>query len=282
MGETPFAAASLRSRSTERSNRMPPKSFGCSVFTRPPKTAGKPVTSATLVTGRPAAARCAAVPPVERRPKPSPVRARAKSTRPVRSETERSARRVLLTDGVRSFRGGVLRDGRDVASGSLPDPGEEAGREGDGRVVAFARGGRGKRRRGQYFGRREGLRRIAEKAGGLRDVRGRAALRRQGEGELVDDPARLIDDVVEGGVPMDGLGERARAAGRGCAMGGRVARAGFGGRGVAHALHEPPAVLCELTLEVRRCPGGRLGRHPSLSLIHISEPTRLGMISYAV
>src|SRR5665647_1554269 len=216
MGETPFAAASLRSRSTERSNRMPPKSFGCSVFTRPPKTSGKPVTSATLVTGRPAAARCAAVPPVERRPKPSPVRARAKSTRPVRSDTERSARRVLLTDGVRSFRSGVLRDGRDVASGSLPDPGEEAGREGDGRVVALARGGRGKRRRGQYFGRREGLRRIAEKAGGLRDVRGRAA------------------------------------------------RAGFGGHRVAHALHEPATVSRELTLEVRRRPGGRLGRHPSL------------------
>src|SRR5271169_3051814 len=116
---------------------MPPKIFGWSVFTRPPKTSGKPVRSETFVTERPAAERCCAVPPVETSPKPSRARERANSTRPLRSETERSARRGSFTDGVGSFRDGVLRDRGGVASGGLPDPGEEARRERDGGVVTL-------------------------------------------------------------------------------------------------------------------------------------------------
>src|SRR5664279_3123519 len=102
---------------------------------------------------------------------------------------------MSLTDGVRSFRGGVLRDGRSIASGGLPDPGEKAGREGDGGVVAFTRGGDGKLRGGERLGCRERFRRIAEEAGVLRNVRGRAALGRQRAGELMDDSTSLIGDV---------------------------------------------------------------------------------------
>ena len=48
-----------------RSARMPPWTFGCSVTTRWPRIAGKPVRSATSVTGMPASAIAVAVPPLD-------------------------------------------------------------------------------------------------------------------------------------------------------------------------------------------------------------------------
>jgi len=72
---------------------MPPWIFGWRVFTRPSIISGNPVTSATLVTGRPAAAIAVAVPPVEMSWNPCPsTRLRAKASRPVLSETLRIAR----------------------------------------------------------------------------------------------------------------------------------------------------------------------------------------------
>ena len=53
-----------------RSARIPPWTFGCSVTTRWPRMAGKPVSSATSVTARLASRRAAAVPPLETRSHP--------------------------------------------------------------------------------------------------------------------------------------------------------------------------------------------------------------------
>ena len=61
---------------------------GCSVLTRPSSISGKPVCSATSVTGSPASASSLAVPPVESSATPSACSARARSTTPVLSETE--------------------------------------------------------------------------------------------------------------------------------------------------------------------------------------------------
>src|SRR5690349_15990824 len=63
---------------------------------RPSNISGKPVTSLIDVTGIPAAARVAAVPPVETISKPNSVRAVANSTRPLLSETLNSALRGML------------------------------------------------------------------------------------------------------------------------------------------------------------------------------------------
>src|SRR5687767_15592546 len=71
---------------------MPPWILGCSVLTRPSIISGNPVTSETLVTGSPASARAFDVPPVETSWTPCPVSPRAKSMRPVLSETLRIAR----------------------------------------------------------------------------------------------------------------------------------------------------------------------------------------------
>src|SRR5947208_13048297 len=64
---------------------------GCSVFTRPSSISGKPVTSATSVTGSPASASSLAVPPVDSSLTPAPCSSRANSTMPVLSETESRA-----------------------------------------------------------------------------------------------------------------------------------------------------------------------------------------------
>ena len=74
--------------------RMPPWILGCSVFTRPPRISGKPVTSLTAVTGRPAACRAFMVPPVETSSTPFCDRKVANSTSPVLSVTLRMARRI--------------------------------------------------------------------------------------------------------------------------------------------------------------------------------------------
>src|SRR5438067_4583701 len=76
---------------TSRRASRRPCTFGCSVFTRPSSISGKPVTSATSVTGSAWSARSLAVPPVEISLMPSACRACASSTMPVLSETEMSA-----------------------------------------------------------------------------------------------------------------------------------------------------------------------------------------------
>ena len=75
-----------------RRARMPPWTAGCSVLTRPSIISGKPVTSETLTTGRPASASALAVPPVETRARSRGRQAAAKGTRPVLSDTLSSAR----------------------------------------------------------------------------------------------------------------------------------------------------------------------------------------------
>src|SRR6267142_3859590 len=82
---------------------MPPWIFGCSVFTRPSIISGNPVTSDTFVTGRPASARAFDVPPVDTSWTPRAARPRAKSTRPVLSDTLRIAR--ILGVFLDTFRG---------------------------------------------------------------------------------------------------------------------------------------------------------------------------------
>src|SRR5437762_3061909 len=68
---------------------------GCSVFTLPSMISGKPVSSATSVTGNPASLSAFAVPPVETSVTSRCTRARANSISPVLSETEISARRTV-------------------------------------------------------------------------------------------------------------------------------------------------------------------------------------------
>ena len=94
---------------------MPPWIAGWSVFTRPSSISGNPVTSATSRTARPAAASARAVPPVDRSSTPSSARPRARSTSPVLSETERSARRTRAHDSPGPHR---ARGGPDAATSS--------------------------------------------------------------------------------------------------------------------------------------------------------------------
>src|SRR5688572_21894513 len=71
------------------------------------------------VTGTPLSLRCFAVPPVERISTPFALRARARSRRPVLSETERMARSML---GIQKQIAATHRHGgADVAAGFLPD-----------------------------------------------------------------------------------------------------------------------------------------------------------------
>src|SRR4029077_6444054 len=73
---------------------MPPCTFGCSVFTRPPSISGQPVSSATSRTGVPASRNRRAVPPVEIISIPSAASSRANSATPVLSYTLISARSI--------------------------------------------------------------------------------------------------------------------------------------------------------------------------------------------
>src|SRR5215213_6684959 len=75
-----------------RTARSPPWTPGWRVLTRPSIISGKPVRSDTSSTTRPASASARRVPPVETRATPRAASARAKGTRPVLSDTERSAR----------------------------------------------------------------------------------------------------------------------------------------------------------------------------------------------
>src|SRR5580692_6980822 len=67
---------------------------GCKVLTRPSRNSATPVTSATSVTGTPAATRVCAEPPVDIIVTPRAARARPNSTIPLLSLTEINARRI--------------------------------------------------------------------------------------------------------------------------------------------------------------------------------------------
>ena len=82
-----------------RTASRPPWSRGCSVLTRPSMISGKPVKSSIARTSRPAPWSSRAVPPVETSSTPSSARPRAKSTTPVLSETDTSARRMRTAPG---------------------------------------------------------------------------------------------------------------------------------------------------------------------------------------
>ena len=79
-------------------------SRGWSVFTRPSRISGDPVSSATSRTSSPASRSAAAVPPVEMISTPRSARPRAKSTIPVLSETEISARRTSIASSAAAER----------------------------------------------------------------------------------------------------------------------------------------------------------------------------------
>src|SRR5512135_2618794 len=79
-----------------RRARMPPCTLGCRVLTRPSSISGKPVYSLTSITARPASRSALAVPPVDSSSTPASASARAKSTRPVLSDTESRARWIFI------------------------------------------------------------------------------------------------------------------------------------------------------------------------------------------
>src|ERR1043165_2716286 len=105
-----------------RSKRIAPKTRGVRVLTRPPRISGAPDHVAIGVTAMPLSARWFAVPPVERISTPRAVRARARSTMPVLSETDRIARSTFRI--------------QDDAARLAPDVREEVRRVGDGVGVA--------------------------------------------------------------------------------------------------------------------------------------------------
>src|SRR2546426_4021743 len=97
----PCSARVSKCSGFRRSARIPACTRGCKVFTRPPSISGKPVTSSTGVTARPASRSACAVPPLETKAAPSSVRPRASSTTPVLSYTASSARRTGSTSDIR-------------------------------------------------------------------------------------------------------------------------------------------------------------------------------------
>ena len=82
--------ASICSGTSRRASK-PPCTLGCKVLTRPSSISGKPVWSATSVTGKPLSRNSLAVPPVDSSLMPSTCSACANSRMPVLSETEISA-----------------------------------------------------------------------------------------------------------------------------------------------------------------------------------------------
>src|SRR5579875_447387 len=94
IGAIPCAASAALCSARSRCASRPAWIAGCSVLTRPSSSSGKPVTAATSVTGRPAAASARAVPPVESSTTPRAARAAANGTSPLLSLTESSARRI--------------------------------------------------------------------------------------------------------------------------------------------------------------------------------------------
>jgi len=96
MVSMPWACSAAMCSGKSRRASRPPWIFGCSVLTRPSSISGKPVWSATSVTGRPASASSLAVPPVESSLMPSACSAWANSRMPVLSETEIKAFMVVF------------------------------------------------------------------------------------------------------------------------------------------------------------------------------------------
>ena len=67
IGAMPAPAIAAMCDASARIAKMPPWTPGWSVLTRPESISGKPVRDSTVETGRPAAERAAAEPPVETR-----------------------------------------------------------------------------------------------------------------------------------------------------------------------------------------------------------------------
>src|SRR3990167_9478995 len=97
----PCSASAAMCAGTSRRASRPPWMRGCSVLTRPSSISGKPVTSATSVTGRPASASRRAVPPVDSSLTPRACSAWAKSTMPVLSDTDSNAVVMVNASGER-------------------------------------------------------------------------------------------------------------------------------------------------------------------------------------
>src|SRR3954470_8400278 len=98
---------------------------GCSVFTRPSSSSGKPVTSSTVVTVMPAARSAAGVPPVETTSQPNSTSPCAKATIPRLSLTEISAR-GMTERSRRGLHGFGKRDGVPGGRGGAHDGGQQA------------------------------------------------------------------------------------------------------------------------------------------------------------
>ena len=148
----PWSAIALACSASSRTASRPPWTIGCNVLTRPSIISGKPVRSLTSFTVSPASRSVLAVPPVETSSTPCWLRARARSTTPVLSETDNRARRMgivvmmvlageararsLAADGAREqtsilpgtgrWQGAAVTEGgasaKDIACGSPPPP----------------------------------------------------------------------------------------------------------------------------------------------------------------
>jgi len=92
MAPISLASRSARSSARSRRARMPPCTFGCSVFTRPPSISGLHVNSATSTTARPASRSARAVPPEATNSTPRATRPLPNWIRSRLSETESNAR----------------------------------------------------------------------------------------------------------------------------------------------------------------------------------------------
>ena len=88
--------SAMTASSVPRRPSRPPWTLGCRVLTRPSMISGKPVSSETSRTARPASRMAFALPPVDSSSTPRAASARASSIRPVLSETDSNARRTAM------------------------------------------------------------------------------------------------------------------------------------------------------------------------------------------
>src|SRR5437016_1551131 len=89
----------MTASSMPRRASSPPWMRGCRVLTRPAMISGNPVYSATSRTAIPALRKACAVPPVDNNSTPRAAKARANSPRPCLSETDSSARVIVMDLG---------------------------------------------------------------------------------------------------------------------------------------------------------------------------------------
>src|SRR5690606_20630054 len=132
IGAMPCSAITVSSVPARPSR--PPCTTGCRVLTRPSIISGKPVASLTSLTGSPASRIARAVPPVDSSSMPRADSARARSTRPVLSETDSSARRTGRRSAVIVARGGKRGAGIIAAASARPWP---RGASGDAVLAQF-------------------------------------------------------------------------------------------------------------------------------------------------